>query len=375
MMLVVLGLFLASTASRAEMPDETDARALLDRWLTAQNQGNFEDYEKLYAPTFAGVRTSGTRRVTLDRDGWLADRRRMFQKKMSVTATDVRITTSKTSVSIEFTQAWSSGRYADTGPKAMVLVRGPNGLRIGREELLSSKVETGARLASSEDTSAHRDGGAHPDVGAVASKGATKALCATAAECREKGYDLFYGRIGCLIRAKAQDPKGARPYYEAACDMGDAFSCTEIGVMLLMDSPTVESRRSAIVAFQKACDLGRLYSCMFVVQEYESGKGAFEKDPPKAAELSKRLCDSGLDVGCRSLAGYYDTGFGVNTAPQKAAALRKRAGRLKDWFVVHPDKWTNRPCTGNEPNPWDKWGTESDSQGGDDSTTDDPSPE
>jgi len=67
-----------------------DARGFLERWLDAQNTGEFDAYQKLYADDFRGVRRSGPRSATFDRNSWLEDRRRMFQKKMTVEARHLR---------------------------------------------------------------------------------------------------------------------------------------------------------------------------------------------------------------------------------------------------------------------------------------------
>jgi hypothetical protein len=139
--LLVLALSLASTdLASVEAHEKDAAHALLERWLAAQNDGQFADYEKLYAPDFSGLRTSGKRSVRLDRAGWMADRHRMFQKKMTVSADDVRMRETHGNIWIQFTQKWSSGRYSDVGPKQMFLTRGPNGLLITWEGLMSSAL-------------------------------------------------------------------------------------------------------------------------------------------------------------------------------------------------------------------------------------------
>ena len=69
--------------------DEAEARALLDAWLAAQNQGRFDAYEKLYDASFEGIRRTGDKTVTLDRAKWMKDRKRMFGKKLHVEATDL----------------------------------------------------------------------------------------------------------------------------------------------------------------------------------------------------------------------------------------------------------------------------------------------
>ncbi|MCS6913691.1 MAG: nuclear transport factor 2 family protein [Myxococcales bacterium] len=121
------------------MLSEAEVRALLDRWLAAQNQGRFDLYQALYASRFYGVRRSGSRTVHLDRAGWLRDRARMFGKPMQVEVADLTVHPGSSSAQVRFTQSWASGSYRDVGPKVMVIVREAGGLRIAREELLRSE--------------------------------------------------------------------------------------------------------------------------------------------------------------------------------------------------------------------------------------------
>lgn len=118
---------------------EAEVRALLDRWLAAQNQGRFDQYQALYASRFYGVRRSGSRTVRLDRAGWMRDRERMFSKPMQVEVAELTVQPGSTSAQVHFTQTWASGTYRDVGPKVMVIVREAGGLRIAREELLRSE--------------------------------------------------------------------------------------------------------------------------------------------------------------------------------------------------------------------------------------------
>jgi Domain of unknown function (DUF4440) len=115
-------------------------QALLDAWLKAQNEQDYDTYESLYASRFEGVRRSGSRTVRLDRAGWIADRKRMFQKRMSVELRDVEIEPFAMGAAVRFTQRWASGKYEDIGPKLMVIVLEKDALRIAREEMLSSQL-------------------------------------------------------------------------------------------------------------------------------------------------------------------------------------------------------------------------------------------
>ncbi len=59
---------------------EDKAKALFDRWLRAQNEGDFATYQSLFASRFGGVKRAGERVSRFSRDGWLSDRKRMFAK-------------------------------------------------------------------------------------------------------------------------------------------------------------------------------------------------------------------------------------------------------------------------------------------------------
>lgn len=133
-------LFVLVLAPAFATDPKLDAKALLDAWIGAQNAGNFDAYQSLYAPSFSGVRRSGSRTASFDRAGWMQDRQRMFRKKMTVSAKNVRVIADAASARVIFVQRWASGGYSDVGAKELVLRRGPAGFRITREELLASAV-------------------------------------------------------------------------------------------------------------------------------------------------------------------------------------------------------------------------------------------
>lgn len=150
---VLIGIVLASAAAPAvalalaQRTPEVEARELVNLWLADQNQGDFEHYQKLYAPDFVGVKRAGPRTTTFDRAGWLDDRRRMFAKKMKVEAETVRVFASAASARVVFVQRWSSGNYSDVGPKQLVLRRrGAAGWLIVREELVTSQTKASAAV-------------------------------------------------------------------------------------------------------------------------------------------------------------------------------------------------------------------------------------
>jgi len=102
--------------------DLAAARDLLDTWLEAQNEGDFDAYAELYAERFTGVKRSGPRLRQFDQEGWLGDRRKMFSRPMKVTATGVEIDVTAASAIVRFEQTWESPTYKDVGPKRLVLV-------------------------------------------------------------------------------------------------------------------------------------------------------------------------------------------------------------------------------------------------------------
>ena len=145
--LIVVTILLSAHAFAQPAAPDAEPRALLDAWLAAQNGGDFEAYQKLYAASFAGVRRSGKKAVNLDRAGWIADRERMFKSKMEVSAEAVEIEPRTAGALVRFRQTWASGRYKDTGTKELELVREDGALRIAREEMLDSRKDLGIRGA------------------------------------------------------------------------------------------------------------------------------------------------------------------------------------------------------------------------------------
>jgi hypothetical protein len=119
---------------------DKDVLAMVDTWLGAQNDGDFANYQAVYAKRFTGIKRIGPRTFKYDRDGWVEDRGRMFKKKMTVKADDIAVSAGAQSAVVRFAQTWASGKYKDVGPKQLVVVREDGALRIGREEMLQSNV-------------------------------------------------------------------------------------------------------------------------------------------------------------------------------------------------------------------------------------------
>ena len=118
--------------------DQAAIAALLSQWVGTQNAGDFTGYSALYGADFEGLRRSGERQRLMRLSDWLKDRQRMFKKPMTVRMSEVYLTGHKSDAQVDFIQGWSSGGFADFGPKRLVLAKEGAGFRIQREDMLAS---------------------------------------------------------------------------------------------------------------------------------------------------------------------------------------------------------------------------------------------
>jgi hypothetical protein len=138
---LIVVLLLVAAPARAFADNESDAKALLDSWLAAQQGGDFAAYSALYAKKFVGIRRTpdgGEKKMKLK--AWKADRKKMFKHTMEVAADKPVVKATKTGATVQFLQRWKSGKFADHGTKVLVLAYDKDGttLQILKEELLSS---------------------------------------------------------------------------------------------------------------------------------------------------------------------------------------------------------------------------------------------
>ena len=129
----------APTKKRVKLAEEKVSK-LVDAWLAAQNSGDFDAYSTLYAKKFNGVKRVGAKTTRYARKDWLADRKRMFKKKMKVEANDRSYSLSYISGQVSFKQRWASGKYEDLGPKRILAVLEDGALKIAQEEMIASEV-------------------------------------------------------------------------------------------------------------------------------------------------------------------------------------------------------------------------------------------
>lgn len=130
-------------------PDQAEVKAAVEAWLAVQNQGDFAAYQALYADKLEGIKRVGARTWRFGRDGWMADRQRMFKKPMTVAAKEIELSGSARTPVVSLVQSFRQGKFADEGPKRLVFTRAGGALRIAREEMLHSVVENAPGPATS----------------------------------------------------------------------------------------------------------------------------------------------------------------------------------------------------------------------------------
>jgi hypothetical protein len=119
---------------------KADVEAVLAAWLAAQTSGTYDAYAQLYADKFEGVRRSGPRVRRFDRAGWLADRKRMFAKPMTVSTSAPAISMAGAMATVDVVQTFAQGTFKDVGPKRLIVVATAAGAKIAREEMLASEL-------------------------------------------------------------------------------------------------------------------------------------------------------------------------------------------------------------------------------------------
>jgi hypothetical protein len=127
--------------------------AFVERWRSAQNRSNFEDYERLYANRFVGIKRVGQQAFRFDRKRWLLDRKGMFAHKHEVTTKDLTVVDLGKTAVARFEQTFASRSFKDVGTKQLVLLEEDGELRIGREEMLTSLVTAAAGIVDFPDFS------------------------------------------------------------------------------------------------------------------------------------------------------------------------------------------------------------------------------
>ncbi|MET0384306.1 MAG: nuclear transport factor 2 family protein [Polyangiales bacterium] len=116
------------------------AEVLVTRWSRAQNTRDFAAYASLYATRFTGIKRVGDKTTRYDRDSWLIDRERMFERGFTLEVSDVTVDSLGASAVVAFEQVFRTPSFSDRGPKQLVIVLEDGQPKIAREELVHSEL-------------------------------------------------------------------------------------------------------------------------------------------------------------------------------------------------------------------------------------------
>jgi hypothetical protein len=249
--LAALVLAASAAAARADAPappaapTKDAALALLNDWVKAQNDGDFTAYGGLYDTAFVGIKRTndgGEKKLTLAK--WKVDRQKMFKAPQKVAADSPSVIIKDGRATIDFTQRYQSGGYADHGDKELVVIAKAGKLAIAREEMLYSapgwsadpKAELDASALASPITAKVRQVAADPSMVGGDCASVTYTLELTDAHKRKLSTDVGSGTVMIdkavvLIDADTKADKmfefgaycaGGADYYQIVKD-GDAL--------------------------------------------------------------------------------------------------------------------------------------------------------
>lgn len=327
----------APAAAQAPRGVTERAAALVSRWLEAQNRGDFAAYQALYADGFVGIRRSGAQVRQMDREAWLKDRGRMFQRPMIVQAADLTVYHKDGVILVRFVQTFSSGQYHDRGPKLLRLSpapdAGPDGLRIVREEMISSE-----KLPAPPPPAA---AGPRPRYDCVAADPGQDpgARAEFIAECEQQCAQdpRACAAVGRLFeeppgRSAPPDLQRALRAYERGCKRGERPSTCELAARLLLqrgDPADAERGLSLLGCAEQGCQDDLYYELLIATKKQANVRRAL-------AHYEER-CDAGnsdptlLDgtQACYAAADIHEEGSAGKARPDKAERLRRRAARLR----------------------------------------------
>jgi ketosteroid isomerase-like protein len=314
--------------ARADDAARDRAVELIERWLAAQNSGDFAAYSALYADDFRGTRRSGQRTVELDRAGWLKDRARMFQKPMQVQASHIVVfedLVDHRTMTANFDQSWQSGRYHDLGPKRMTIVNRDGVLSITREELTSSFVTSLPATHGCWPTCTQR---APPAAQRREVKECELACAESAGACVHYAQVIAGGMCGLQA-----DRTRAIAVVEEACKRPDADAC-EAAAALLADRSDDGGIAHAIDLLTPHCKPG---SCALdsILPKLLVKRGE-KADLERALRIRLAMCASEGSTSsgwageaCAAAANMIDAGQGAPRSPKRVRALRERAETLE----------------------------------------------
>jgi TPR repeat protein len=139
------------------------------------------------------------------------------------------------------------------------------------------------------------------------------------AACNSEGVFYKTGKGGTPV-----DEGRAATLYQKACDLKNAWGCTNLGEVYTSGRGVPRDEAKAAVLLRQACDLKNPQACSDLGSLYSEGHGV-QKDPEQAVALFERACNAGNAVGCRALGWHVAAGDGIAQDSARAAALFQQA--------------------------------------------------
>jgi TPR repeat protein len=139
------------------------------------------------------------------------------------------------------------------------------------------------------------------------------------AACNTAGVFYRTGKGGTAV-----DETRAASFYQRACDLKNAWGCTNLGELYTSGHGVARDEARAAGLLKQGCDLKNAQACSDLGLLYSEGHGV-EKDGPRSVALFEQACNAGNAVGCRALGWHVAAGNGVTQDPVRAAALFQQA--------------------------------------------------
>ncbi len=99
---------------------------------------------------------------------------------------------------------------------------------------------------------------------------------------------MSFGKLYSVGKVVEQDIVKSIDLYTRACDGGDAWGCSGLGVLFKEGIGVLRDFKAADF-YTKECDAGALMSCRNLGSLYEAGDGV-KKDEIRATELFAKAC-------------------------------------------------------------------------------------
>ena len=145
-------------------------------------------------------------------------------------------------------------------------------------------------------------------------------------------------RLGLMYsgtRGIDASPARAVPYFQQACDGGEAMGCSKLAPMYEMgDAPLTRDFAKAAALYRKSCDAGLVADCYSLGRLLKRADG-IPADLARAAALFRQSCEARVAAAC------YDLGLLTQTGQGGVAKDRSRA---LDLFKQACDNGDKRGC-------------------------------